>query len=436
MKLTDPNNAAPGVLHLFSVGAATELKPDGGHFPFPAKVNGLDAHYYWRDSVIPGHYVHPTAKWEMDIGDDDLSVFVAAFGKMRDNGVPVPIVRDHKESADSTLGYIVDAKLDGGRLHLLQQYLGDDARDVGLRNHVSVGIDPDHRDGQGRKYGKSIVHSAATPRPVMPGQGEHILAASLTEPPKEQPKPDPVPPGERKEPMPQWNMTDENHDAMCKAIPGLADAPTADKPVRVLQHVQTQQAMLDKMHADDVADAATDGTDVKTMSLTDVHAKAQASRAELKRKAAEADQLRADAATAAQLKADNEKLAGEVKTFSLQAAEAKDALPNGREKANHARTADVVWKGVDAIDTATKTAIRKLLTLPDKSPALFAMTTVPTDNAPAEFEFALADILAKATPGIPTGGKTGVQVLERAAETAKAADDDEALRILSGKPKK
>src|SRR5438128_12502126 len=53
----------------------------------------------------------------------------------------------------------------------LHQFLGEDARDIGLRNQVSLGIDPDFVDGKGIRYGEAIVHSAVTPVPVVPGQG-------------------------------------------------------------------------------------------------------------------------------------------------------------------------------------------------------------------------------------------------------------------------
>jgi hypothetical protein len=45
---------------------------------------------------------------------------------------------------------------------------------------VSLGIDPDFVDGKGNRYGEAIVHSAVTPLPVVPGQGEfEVVTLSL-----------------------------------------------------------------------------------------------------------------------------------------------------------------------------------------------------------------------------------------------------------------
>jgi hypothetical protein len=68
---------------------------------------------------------------------------------------------------------------DGDTLIELHQFLGESARDVGLRNQVSLGIDPDFVDGLGRKYGEAIVHSAVTPVPVVPGQGGFEAASDV-----------------------------------------------------------------------------------------------------------------------------------------------------------------------------------------------------------------------------------------------------------------
>src|SRR5436305_11241508 len=90
---------------------------------------------------------------------------------MTSNGVGVPILMDHSQSAAATLGWIVDVKRQDDRLMELHQFLGEAARDIGLRNMVSLGIDPDFIDGKGVRYGEAIVHSAVTPVPVVPGQG-------------------------------------------------------------------------------------------------------------------------------------------------------------------------------------------------------------------------------------------------------------------------
>jgi hypothetical protein len=92
---------------------------------------------------------------------------------------------DHAATASSTLGWIVDVKRDGDQLLELHQFLGESARDIGLRNKVSLGIDPHFVDGKGNQYGEAIVHSAVTPVPVVPDQGEfERVYLSLREEPK------------------------------------------------------------------------------------------------------------------------------------------------------------------------------------------------------------------------------------------------------------
>jgi hypothetical protein len=137
----------------------------------PARVSGLPAFYYWKDAIVVGSYVHPAGRFALEVTRDRLDAYVNTFARMRANGVGVPILMDHAPSAAATLGWIVDVKRRGDRLLELHQFLGEAARDVGLRNFVSLGIDPDFVDGRGVRYGEAIVHSAVTPTPVVPGQG-------------------------------------------------------------------------------------------------------------------------------------------------------------------------------------------------------------------------------------------------------------------------
>jgi hypothetical protein len=166
----------------------TDIEPDeifhlsvpGNFLPaaadLPDRVNDLPAFYYWKDAIVVGSYVHPAGRFSLDITRDRLDGFVANFNRMRDNGVAVPILMDHTATAVSTLGWIVDVKRQGDQLLELHQFLGESARDIGLRNKVSLGIDPHFVDGKGNQYGEAIVHSAVTPLPVVPDQGDFIAA--------------------------------------------------------------------------------------------------------------------------------------------------------------------------------------------------------------------------------------------------------------------
>jgi hypothetical protein len=159
-----------GVYHLAAVGGFAPAATGGDSLP--DRVNDLPAFYYWKDAIAVGSYVHPAKGFSLDITRDRLDGFVNNFNRMRDNGVGVPILMDHAAEAAATLGWIVDVKRDGDRFLELHQFLGEEARDIGLRNKVSLGIDPAFVDGKGNQYGEAIVHSAVTPVPVVPGQGE------------------------------------------------------------------------------------------------------------------------------------------------------------------------------------------------------------------------------------------------------------------------
>jgi hypothetical protein len=136
--------------------------------------NGLKPYLYWKDVIQVGKYVHPVKGYRLDITPDRLQQHLKAFKEMQRNGVAVPIVLNHSEKAENNTGWVVDAKVEGDRLFMLHKFLGEQARDVALKNYVSLGIEPNYKDGHGRGYGEAVVHSALTPVPVVPGQGDFV----------------------------------------------------------------------------------------------------------------------------------------------------------------------------------------------------------------------------------------------------------------------
>ena len=196
-EVNDQTPPPPPLLQLAAAGgAAAPLRPADGPPAHPATVSGLPAFYYWKDALHVGTYAHPSGRHTLAVTRDKLDGYARTFAAMRANGVAVPILADHAPTAAATLGWIVDVRRDGDRLLELHQFLGEAARDTALRNHVSLGIDPDFTDGRGVRYGEAIVHSAVTPVPVVPGQDEFTAAAgpgrpvvtlSRVEPTEEQP---------------------------------------------------------------------------------------------------------------------------------------------------------------------------------------------------------------------------------------------------------
>jgi hypothetical protein len=158
------------LFHLASTGGLISV--DNTEPDLPPAVGGVPAFYYWKDAIAVGDYIHPGRRFSLNITRDRLDGYVTNFNRMQTNGVAVPILMDHTPTASSALGWIVSVKREGDRLLELHQFLGESARDIGLRNKVSLGIDPHFVDGKGNSYGEAIVHSAVTPVPVVPSQGE------------------------------------------------------------------------------------------------------------------------------------------------------------------------------------------------------------------------------------------------------------------------
>jgi len=137
-----------------------------------------NAQLFKKDMLKVGVYTHPVFGWTLDITEERLYRFVAAFKQMRNNGVDVEVPVDHSNSANDNLGYVVDMFVeedDDGTLVLygMHEIRGDDAISIVQRNkNVSVLIDKDFKDGKGNSYGEAIVHSSIVQQPVVPGQGD------------------------------------------------------------------------------------------------------------------------------------------------------------------------------------------------------------------------------------------------------------------------
>lgn len=143
----------------------------------PTEINGNPVKYFWGDGIKAGDYQHPTKGFKLSVDRKRIDGWVSNFQRMRQAGVDVPVVADHKEQAAHSLGYIVDVKRDGDKLKLLHQMIGTDAILMASRNKISLGIDPNYTDGKANKYGDVIRHSSFTPVPVVSGLG-NLIAAS------------------------------------------------------------------------------------------------------------------------------------------------------------------------------------------------------------------------------------------------------------------
>jgi hypothetical protein len=174
-----PFSRSTGVLYLFAAGGEAKPAITLGQ-ALPKTRNSLPCFYYWRQSIADGEYVHPVKKFGLKVDASRRRTWEQNFRRMKDAGEEVPIVEDHADAkSNATLGYVVDVRQNGKWYEELHQYLGERERDTALRNKISIGIDPDFHTGNGVRLGDCIIHSATTPRPVVPGQGEAVpIAAS------------------------------------------------------------------------------------------------------------------------------------------------------------------------------------------------------------------------------------------------------------------
>lgn len=139
---------------------------------------------YWKDVVAVGSYVHPTQKRgdgspvDFELNADDLKTLVASFAEMSAAGDEPPVIKDHKETSDNTLGYIKGVRINGDRLQMLHEFTDDQSRDIALRNKVSAKLHPNYRMSNGKVLPLAISHVATTPKPVITQQDDWAIAAA------------------------------------------------------------------------------------------------------------------------------------------------------------------------------------------------------------------------------------------------------------------
>jgi hypothetical protein len=108
----------------------------------------------------------------------------------RQNSVEIPYAKQHKgwELAENRWGDIVGSsrkRNSKGKdaLYLHVKFSDEEAKKVGLRSNVSVGVPPLSYDGLGRRYTNPLRHLAATSAPVVPGLDPwQAIAASFESP--------------------------------------------------------------------------------------------------------------------------------------------------------------------------------------------------------------------------------------------------------------
>ena len=146
----------------------------------PDVRDGQPVRRFRKDLISTGTYRHPSGQWTLEVTPERMDRWAAAFGRMRDGGVDVEVVVDHRMDAEAVRGYLVEMIREGDTLYGVHELIGEEAiRLASTVKNVSILIEKDFRDGQGRSYGEAITHSSIVQQPLVPGQKGFVpIAAS------------------------------------------------------------------------------------------------------------------------------------------------------------------------------------------------------------------------------------------------------------------
>ncbi|KKM53801.1 hypothetical protein LCGC14_1554030, partial [marine sediment metagenome] len=112
----------------------------------------------------------------LNVTPERMDGWIAAFRRMRDDGIDVDAVKDHSFKSDDSLGYVTDMWREGDTLYGTHEVQGKDQIDLVRRvKNVSPWVELDHHGGPtGTSYGEAIIHSSLCLQPVQSGQTEFV----------------------------------------------------------------------------------------------------------------------------------------------------------------------------------------------------------------------------------------------------------------------
>lgn len=150
-----------------------------------ASPAGVDRARFRKDILRVGTFTHPTAGWRLEVTPERLDLLASNFQRMKTMGIKVPVTADHKPSALTALGELVEVERVGDRLYGVHELVGKDALRA-VENpavEVSVEIDPRMKSTEGELIGEALVASSMVLHPVMEGQGrwDRIAASRKTD---------------------------------------------------------------------------------------------------------------------------------------------------------------------------------------------------------------------------------------------------------------
>ena len=160
---------------------APKLLSDFTPVSHEALDNGIPTKRFRKDLIEVGVYKHPEHGWLLDTTTERMDRWIAAFKRMTEAGIRVPVPSGHSYDPRDGQGFMVEVERVGDKLFGVLEFIGEEAISLAYRTkQVSISINPKFVDGKGTDYGEVIEHVALTGYPVVPGQGDfQALAASL-----------------------------------------------------------------------------------------------------------------------------------------------------------------------------------------------------------------------------------------------------------------
>ncbi len=137
---------------------------------------------YRKELVHLGRYRHPESGKAFDVTAKSLTDWEREFGRMKANGVKVPVVLTHAgaQDPDKNRGWLQDVFVEGGALIGMLDLIGEDADRLAATTDVSIHSPQSFVDGKGNAYSWPILHVALCTDPLVPGlSGFVAVAASL-----------------------------------------------------------------------------------------------------------------------------------------------------------------------------------------------------------------------------------------------------------------
>jgi len=160
--ITEPTSKATfGESNQFELASSAHIESD------------VPSQLFKKDLIRTGKYTHPIHKWVLDVTPERIDRWIASFNKMKDNGVDIEMVVDHRRDAEGVRGYVKDIFREGNILYGMIDMIGKESIDLAKTvKNVSILVDEEYKDGKENKYGESIAHVSIVQQPVAAGQSE------------------------------------------------------------------------------------------------------------------------------------------------------------------------------------------------------------------------------------------------------------------------